>query len=75
MQIKRCLKIFEVGMVRNGCSQSGGRTLQLTVSEKRTDGMTDFLHVDTDSQKLKADQNFFEWSCSKVGVASLVMKL
>ena len=25
---------------------------------KWTDGVTDFWHVDTDSQKLKADQNF-----------------
>ena len=36
---------------------------------------TDFLHVDTVSQKLKADQNFFGWACSKMVVASLVMGL
>ena len=36
---------------------------------------TDFLHVDTDSQKLKADQNFFGWAYSKMDVASLVIGL
>ena len=30
------------------------------------------LHFDTNSQKLKVDQKFFGWSCSKMGVASLV---
>ena len=30
----------------------------------------DFLHVDTDSQKLKADQQFIGWAWSKMGVAS-----
>ena len=41
-------------MVKNGCGHSGHGTLKLTVSEKWTDGITDFLYVDTDSQKLKA---------------------
>ena len=36
---------------------------------------TDFLHVDTDSQKLKADQKFIGWAWSRMGVASLVMGL
>ena len=31
---------------------------ELTVFEKWANGKTDFLHVDTDSQKLKADQIF-----------------
>ena len=30
------------------------------------------MHVDTDSQKLKVDQNLFTWTFSKMGVASLV---
>ena len=30
------------------------------------------LHVDTDSQKSKADKIFFEWTWSKMSVASLV---
>ena len=47
-------------VVKNGCGHSGDGTLKLTVSENWTDG-TDFLHVDTDSQKLKADQIFWGW--------------
>ena len=47
-----------VGIVKNGCGWSGEETLKLTGSEEWTDGITDFLHVGTDSQKLKADQNF-----------------
>ena len=35
----------------------------------------DFLHVDTDSEKLKADQNCFGWAKSKMDVTSLVMGL
>ena len=30
------------------------------------------MQVDTDSQKLKADQGFFGWAWSKMGLASLV---
>ena len=75
MQIKRWLKIFGVYIVKNGCGQSGDRTLKLTVSKKKTDGRIDFLHVDTDSQKLKADQNVFECAWSKMGLASLAMGL
>ena len=33
------------------------------------------LHVDANSQRLKADQKFFSWACSKVGVANLVSGL
>ena len=36
---------------------------------------TDFLDFDTDSQKLKVDQNFFRWSWSEMDVVSLVMGL
>ena len=35
----------------------------------------DFLHVDTDLQKLKANQKFIWWAWSKMGVVSLVMGL
>ena len=45
-------------MVKNGCGQSSDKTLKLTVSEEWTDERTDFLHVNTYSQKLKADQIF-----------------
>ena len=34
-----------------------------------------FLHVDTNSHKLKVDEKIFEWPWSKMGVASLVMGL
>ena len=34
--------------------------------------LNNFLHVDTDPQKLKADQKFMGWVLSKVGMASLV---
>ena len=46
-------------MVKTECGQSGDRTLKLTISEECTDELTDFLHVDTDSQKLKADKFFW----------------
>ena len=59
-------------MVKNGCGQSTDSTLILTVSGEVT--VRDFLHVDTDSQKLKADQKF-RWAWSTMGVASLLMDL
>ena len=49
-------------IVKNKCDQSGDGTLKLTVSEEWTDGITNSLHVDSDSQKLKADNNFFGWA-------------
>ena len=35
----------------------------------------DFLHVDTNSHKLKVDQNIFGWAWSEMGVSSLVTGL
>ena len=52
------LKFSGVGMVKNGCGQSGDGTLKPTVSEEWTNGITDFSNFDTDSQNLKANQNF-----------------
>ena len=43
MQIKRWLKMFGVGMVRNGCGQSGDGALKVTVSEGWTDGKNWFF--------------------------------
>ena len=43
MQIKSYLKIFETGMVKNGCGQSGHGTPKLTVSQKWTDGIDWFF--------------------------------
>ena len=48
-------------MVKNGCGQSGGRTLKLTVLKNEQMENLIFLHVDTDSQKLKADQKVFSF--------------
>ena len=56
------LKVLGLGMVKTGYDQACDGTLKLTVSEEWTDGINWFLHVDTDSQKLKADQNFFRWA-------------
>ena len=42
-------------MVENGFVQSGLWTLKCTVSQNELMELTDFQHVDTDSQKLKAD--------------------
>ena len=36
---------------------------------------TDFLYVDTGSQKLKDDPKFIGWAWTRMGVASLVMGL
>ena len=49
------IEISGVGIVKNKCGQSFDRALKLAVSERWTDGISCFLHVDTDSQKLKAD--------------------
>ena len=57
------------------CGQPGKGTLKLTLSEEWTDGITNFLHFNTYSQKLKAHQNFFGWAWSKMCVASLLMGL
>ena len=65
-----------LGMVSgNRCGQSGGGTPKLTVFEEWTDGINWFMHVDTDSQKLKADQCFFRQVWSKMSVTSLVMEI
>ena len=45
------------------------QTLKLTVSEEWTDRITDFLNVDTWSQKLKADQKMFAHGTLKLTVS------
>ena len=42
-----------MGMVKNGCGQSGHGTLILTVIQKWTDGMNWFLHAGANSGSLK----------------------
>ena len=59
-------------MVKNGFGQSGDGILKLTLFEELTDGITDFLHVDTDSGKLgklKVNSTIFGWACSKIAMA------
>ena len=46
-----------VSMVRNGCDQSGDGQ-----SQKWIDGITDFLHADTNSERQKVDSMIFGWS-------------
>ena len=71
MQIKMLLKIFGVGMIKNGSGQSGDRTLKLTLVPKEwTDRITDFLHVDIDSQKWLINNfcvDMVENGCDKSG--------
>ena len=55
-------------MVKNGCGQSGGRSLKPTVSEEWLDGRADFLHVDTNSGKLK----LIQWLLGGCGQGLLV---
>ena len=71
-QIKGWLKVFGVNMVKNRFEQSGEGTLKFTVSEEWTDGMYKliFYMLIHDHQKLKADQKFFRWAWSEMGVAS-----
>ena len=66
-QVKRWLKNFWVSIVKNGCDSD--RTLKLTVSEEWTYRITDFLNVDTWSQKLKADQKMFAHGTLKLTVS------
>ena len=66
---------FGVSMIKNVCGQSGDRALKLTVSQECTNEVNRSFAFDTDSQKLKVDQNFFGWSWPKMGVVSLVTGL
>ena len=62
-------------MVKNNWGYSGYKTQKLILSEEWTDGITYLLHVDTDSQKLKSDQNLFGSAWSKMCVTNLVLGL
>ena len=51
---------FWLGIVKNGCQQSGLWTLKLTVSQGRADGINwFFLHTGTNSGKQKVDLMIF----------------
>ena len=68
------LKVLGIGMVKNGCGQCCDGTLKLTIWRMNR-WNKHFLHVDTDSQKLKSDEKFIDWAWSKMDVASLVKRL
>ena len=50
-------------MVKNGCGQSGHRTLKLAVCS-----MLVVLHAGTNSGKLKVDSMIFGWAWSKMAM-------
>ena len=62
-------------MVKSEFGQCGLWTLNLTVSGECTDRITDILHVDSGSQKLKPHPKFFRWAWSKMGVEIMVVGL
>ena len=65
IQIYKNWKLIENVLFGHGLKwygQSVSWTLKLTVSLEWTDGINWFLHVDTDSQKLKPDQKFIGWA-------------
>ena len=57
-QIKRWLKLFGVSMAKNGCGQSGDRTLKLTVSDEWADGINWFFPCWYTITKNKSWSNF-----------------
>ena len=73
-KIKSWSKIFCVGIIKNRCDQSDHQTLKLTVSQKWTVEQTDFLHVGTNSGKLKVDSTILGCAWSKVAMAFLFMR-
>ena len=62
--------------VHNSCSTSQitGFLNQLFLQNKSMK-QPHFLHIDTNSQKLKVDQKIFGWTFSEMGVTNLVCGL
>ena len=56
-------------MVKNGSSQSGHRTLKLTLSQNEQMESADFLHAGTNPRKVEVDSMIFGWMWSKMAVA------
>ena len=69
------LNVLGVGMVKNGCGRSCGETYSWMCLKNKQMELTDFLQIDTDSQKLKAGQKSFGWTLSEMDVGSLVTRL
>ena len=63
-----------VGIVKNGCDQSGHRTLKLNVFQELNELMewTDILHANANSGKLKVISMIFGWAKSKMDMANIV---
>ena len=71
-KVKSWLKIFWLGMIKNEFDQSGLYHLwKWWYRKNELMELTDFLQVDIDLQKLKADQKCIGWAWSKMGVTIL----
>ena len=63
-------------MDQNALSQSDCKIFKSIIfPAEQIDEAASFLHVDTKSQKLKVEQEFFGWLWSKMGVANVVSGL
>ena len=62
-------------MGHNAYGRSDCRIFKSTVSPEENDEKPDFLHVDTDSWKLKVDQKVLWWAWSKMCLTTLVTGL
>ena len=58
-------------MGQNALGQSDCRIFKLIISPEQNDEKAWFLHVDTDSWKLKVGWKILGWGWSKMGVATL----
>ena len=58
---QKLVKNFLGGHGKNGCGQSGHRTLKLIVSQECTDGVLDFFNAGTNSGKLKV-ASVIQWT-------------
>ena len=65
-------KSFWLGMVENGCGQSGHGTLKLTVSQEWIDGMNWFFACWCKFRKAKSNFNDFWVDVVKIGCGHLV---
>ena len=70
--MKSWLKLFWLGMVKNGCGQSSHRNLKLTVSQKWKDGVNWFFACWYKSRKTKSWFNDFRVGVVKNGHGSTI---
>ena len=56
-------------------NQVAGFLNQLFLSPEQINKIASFLHVDTNSQKLKVDRKFFGYALSKMGAANMILEL